>query len=77
MSATKTKLEQVLEVYANLKDGQFELSHNKDDKWRVTIVQLWKDGYERMIALGVGGTAEDACAAALEDYYDRIDSEVI
>lgn len=75
MSANKTNLELLLEIYAGVKDGQFDLSHDPKDKWRIAIVQLWKNSYERVIAHGVGGTVEDAAAAACEDYYDRIDKE--
>lgn len=75
MSASKTNLELLLDICANLKNSQFELSHTPDDKWRVTVVQLWKNGHERLVALGVGGTVEDAAKSAAEDYYDRVDAE--
>ena len=77
MSANKTKLELILDIYAGVPDGRFDLSHDPKDKWRIAIVNLWKNGYKRVIAIGVGGTVEDAAAAAAEDYYERIDVEMV
>lgn len=75
MSANKTKWDCLLEIYANLKDAHFELTQNSFDKWTVCLVQIWKNGHNRLVAIGVGGTIEDASAAACGDYYDRVDAE--
>ena len=77
MSANPTNLELVLDLYAGIPDGQIGISHDPKDKWRITIVQMTKYGHHITRAFGVGGTVEDAADAAAEDYYDRIDREII
>lgn len=75
MSASKPELERLLEIYANLKNAHFEMTHNSADKWTVSIVQIRGNGHNRIVALGVGETIEDASAAAYGDHFDRVDAE--